>query len=45
VRSQAASNLATIRQHLAGAKKVALRVGVDTTAVLRARNLSSYKNQ
>ncbi len=45
VRAQAANDLLTLREHLAGAKKVALRVGVDTTAALRARNLSSYKNQ
>ena len=43
VRGQAANDLLTLREHLAGAKKVAIRLGVDTTAALRARNLSSYK--
>ncbi|MEO8089882.1 MAG: DUF4142 domain-containing protein [Gemmatimonadales bacterium] len=43
VRTQAANDLLSIRRHLAGAKKVANLVGVDTAAALRARNLSSYR--
>jgi putative membrane protein len=43
VRSQAANDLLTIREHLAGAKKVGVQLGIDTEAALRARNLSSYK--
>jgi putative membrane protein len=43
VRSQAANNLLSIREHLAGAKKVGDQLGIDTEAALRARNLSSYK--
>ena len=43
VRSQAANDLLTIREHLAGAKKVGVQLGIDTDAALRARNLSSYK--
>lgn len=43
VRNQAASDLTTLRQHLLEAKQVALVHGVDTTAALRARNISSYK--
>ncbi len=45
VRSQAASDLTTLRQHLMEAKQVALVHGVDTTAALKARNLSSYKTK
>lgn len=44
VRSQAENNLITIRQLLASAQQVGTRLGVDSTAALRARNLSSYKN-
>lgn len=43
VRNRAASDLGTLRQHLSEAKQVGLVHGVDTTAALRARNLSSYK--
>lgn len=44
VRSLAASDLVTLRQHLSQAKQVGSQHGVDTTAALRARNLSSYRN-
>jgi putative membrane protein len=43
VRSQAANDLLSLRAHVAGSKKIGLLVGVDTTAALRARNLSSYR--
>jgi putative membrane protein len=45
VRNQAESDLHTLRQHLIEAKQAALVHGVDTTAALKARNLSSYKKQ
>lgn len=41
VRSQAANDLLTLRAHLAGAKKVGAKLGIDTTAA--ARQYSSYK--
>lgn len=43
VRSLAASDLVTLRQHLSQAKQVGSQHGVDTTAALRARHLSSYR--
>ncbi len=43
VRNLAASDLVTLRQHLSQAKQVGTLHGVDTTAALRARSLSSYK--
>ena len=43
VRNQAAIDLPKIQRHLSEAKQLGTQVGVDTTAALRARNLSSYK--
>ena len=42
VRSLAEKDLAILRQHLSQAKQVGIQHGVDTTATLRARDLSSY---
>jgi len=43
VRNLAANDLPTLQQHLSQAKQWGIRYGLDTTAVLRARHLSSYK--
>jgi len=45
VRNQAAKDLAMLRQHLSEAKQLGTQFGVDTTAALKARNLSSYKTK
>jgi len=44
VRNQAAKDLMMIRQHLKEAKTLGAQMGVDTTAALKARNYSAYKN-
>lgn len=44
VRNQAAKDLTMIRQHLKEAKTLGAQMGVDTTAALKARNYSAYKN-
>lgn len=43
VRNQAAADLPMIQRHLSEAKQLGNQLGVDTTAALGARNLSSYK--
>jgi predicted outer membrane protein len=43
VRNLAANDLPILQQHLSQAKQWGIQYGLDTTAVLRARNLSSYK--
>ena len=43
VRNLAANDLPILQQHLSQAKQWGIRYGLDTTAVLRARHLSSYK--
>jgi putative membrane protein len=42
-RNLAANDLPILQQHLSQAKQWGVKYGLDTTAVLRARNLSSYK--
>jgi putative membrane protein len=43
VRNLAANDLTLLQQHLSEAKQWGVKYGLDTTAVLRARNLSSYR--
>jgi predicted outer membrane protein len=43
VRNLAANELATLQQHSSQAKQLGIQYGLDTTAVLHARTLSSYR--